>query len=117
MTEAEDNTFEQVLRALRRGLIRVSAHALREAEADGLLLGQIEAATAGGESIEDYPNDPRGRSCLVLGRLADAAPVHALWGFDAPSAQAILITVYIPDPRRWTDDFRKRRARNVGEAQ
>ena len=101
-----------MLEALATGLVRVSSHALREAEADGLLLPQIEFATGAGECIEDYPTDPRGPSCLILGRWRKV-PVHALWGFDEPSRQAILITVYLPDPQRWSDDFRKRRPRNA----
>jgi hypothetical protein len=97
--------------------LRVSTHALREAEVDRLTLEEIEAVTCRGECIEDYPDDPRGASCLVLGRFADGVAVHALWGFDVPSRQAILITVYRPDPQRWSEDLRSRRARDVGEAE
>jgi hypothetical protein len=103
-----------VLDALGTHRVRVSSHALREAEADGLLLRQIEVATEGGECIEDCPTDPRGPSCLILGRWRDV-PIHALWGFDEPSRQAILITVYLPDAQRWSDDFRKRRPRNADD--
>jgi hypothetical protein len=46
-----------------------------------------------------------------------AHAVHALWGFDAPSRQAILITVYRPDPGHWSEDLRRRSARDVGEAE
>ncbi len=110
-------TFAAVADAVRAGRVRVSAHALRESDADGLPLEQIEAATLGGQCIEDYPTDPRGSSCLVLGRTSATNAIHALWGFDAPSLQAILITVYRPDPQRWSDDFRRRRARDVGDAE
>jgi hypothetical protein len=106
-----------VCQAVRARLVRVSAHALREAEVDQLTIEDIEAATLSGECIEDYPDDPRGPSCLVLGHLTDGGAVHALWGFDAPSRQAILITVYRPDPQRWSEDLRTRRARDVGEAE
>jgi hypothetical protein len=113
----ESATFAAVVEAVGAGRVRVSAHALREADADGLTFDQIEAATLGGECIEAYPTDPRGQSCLVLGRPPDAGAIHALWGFDAPSQHAILITVYRPDPQRWSGDFRRRRARDVGEAE
>ena len=99
------------------GRVRESTDALREAEADGLALGQIETLTLTGECIEDYPEDPRGPSCLVLGRLPGRHPVLAVWGIDAPSRQAILITVYLPDPQRWSDDFGRRRARDAGDAE
>jgi hypothetical protein len=113
----ESATFAAVVDAVRVGRVRVSAHALREAEADGLAMEQIELITVGGECIEDTPADARGPSCLILGRLADGGAVHALWGFDAPSLQAILITVYRPDPQRWSEDLRRRRAHDVGEGE
>lgn len=115
--EADSPTFQLVLEAIAAGRLRVSAHALREAEDDRLTLAEIEAATARGECIEDYPDDARGASCLVLGLLPDGHALHALWGFDGPSRHAILITVYRPDPQRWSQGFRKRRPRNGGDAQ
>jgi hypothetical protein len=117
MTELASGTFRSVLDSLRSRRVRVSSHALAEAGEDGLMLDDIEAACLAGECIEDYPTDSRGPSCLVRGQRADGSVLHALWGFDAPSRQAILITVYLPDPQRWTDDFRKRRTRDAGEAE
>jgi hypothetical protein len=117
MTGLESGTFRAVLESLRLGLVRVSSPALAEAEEDGLGFSHIEGACLAGECIEDYPTDPRGPSCLVLGQLANGSALHALWSFDTTSRQAILITVYRPDPRRWTGDFRKRRPRDAGEAE
>jgi hypothetical protein len=65
--------------------------------------------TPNGEVIEDYPGDPRSSSCLVLLNVGDEQPVHAVWAFDDGSGRAILITVYRPDPARWSDDLRQRR--------
>ena len=112
LSPSQSATFGAVQAAIAAGLVRVSSHALREAEADRLTLKGIESATAEGECIEDYPTDPRGASCLVLGQLENGAALHALWGFDALSRQAILITVYIPNPQLWTADFRGRRTRD-----
>ena len=93
MRPSESPTFQAVKRALAAGLSRATSHAIVEAEKDQLAFAQIESSTESGECIEDYPTDPRGPSCLVLGRLADASPIHALWGFDAFYQRAILITV------------------------
>jgi hypothetical protein len=68
-------------------------------------------ATRCGDVIEDYPTDPRGASCLALITVGNDRPVHAVWAFDEGSGRAILITVYRPDPTRWSDDFRHRRRR------
>jgi hypothetical protein len=111
----ESLTFQAVKRALAAGLMRVSSHARLEAEADRLTVQQIESSTASGEHIEDYPTDPRGPSCLVLGRLRGDSAIHALWGFDAVSQEAILITVYRPDPHLWSPDYRRRSTRDEDE--
>ncbi len=52
--------------------------------------------------IEDYPNDPRGPSCLVLGFTAQNLPIHVLCGMREPKV-LIIITVYRPDPDKWID--------------
>ena len=111
------NTFRAVREAVQANLVHFSSHALEEAAADRLRIGEITDITNRGECIEDYPTDPRGPSCLVLGYISDRSAVHAVWGFDQVSRQAILITVYRPDPARWSEDFRKRRSRDVGEAE
>jgi hypothetical protein len=62
------------------------------------------------EVIEDYPHDPRGRSCLIWGIVRDR-PLHVVGAYP-PSSR--VITAYWPDtePDEWTDDY-KRRARGT----
>ena len=56
--------------------------------------------------VENYPDDPRGSSCLLLG-YADEQPLH-LCVTHPP--QVFLITVYDPrsEPETWSEDFRRR---------
>lgn len=61
------------------------------------------------ETVEDYPNDPRGHSRLVLTFL-EGEPLHAVLGIADPEA-VIVITVYRPDPLEWLEDFKTRRKR------
>ena len=46
---------------------------------------------------------------LVL-QETQSGPIHALWGFvkqtDRP---AVLVTVYRPDSKRWSEDYMERR--------
>lgn len=59
-----------------------------------------------GEIIEDYPEDIRGHSCLILGWKRDGRPVHIVC---APKDEYLArITAYIPDEAQWSKDFRKR---------
>jgi hypothetical protein len=60
-----------------------------------------------GELIEDYPNDPRGYSCLLLGMGYDQRAVHVVC---SPKDEYLaIITAYLPDPAQWSSDFRRRR--------
>lgn len=58
------------------------------------------------ELIEDYPEDKRGHSHLLLGWLPDESPCHICCAIH--DARVIIITVYRPDASRWTSDWRFR---------
>jgi len=71
---------------------------------------ELEAALAAAQIIEEYPDDARGPSCLILG-LADNRPIHAVCAVKDQPREIVLITVYDPSlrPERWSADFRQRR--------
>lgn len=98
-----------VCEALAQERVHVSEHAYDEAVEDDLSVVDVIDETRHGEVIEDYPSDPRSPSCLVLLTADEGSPVHAVWAFDDGSGQAILVTVYRPDPQRWSHDFKQRR--------
>ena len=103
------DTFRAIREAIARGEIQISRHAVRELEADLLLLDSVLEATAGGDLVEDYPNALRGPCCLICAALGQGYWVHTVWGWDRTSGIAVLITVYRPDPRKWEPDFKTRR--------
>lgn len=47
----------------------ITLHADQERRNDRLDIANLEAALLAGEIIEQYPDDPRGESCLVHGRV------------------------------------------------
>ena len=68
---------------------------------------EVRQILATGEVIEDYPDDPRGHSCLILGHGNDRRPIHIVC---APKAEYLaIITAYLPSPEAWADDFRTRK--------
>lgn len=67
----------------------------------------IEEAIRNGVIIEDYTDDPRGASCLVLGR-SGRRPLHVVCG-RLEAEQILIITAYEPDPAEWESDWRSRR--------
>ena len=56
--------------------------------------------------IEDYPEDVRGHSCLILGFGQENRPIHVVCA-PKPDFLAI-ITTYLPDQIQWSADFTKR---------
>jgi len=60
-----------------------------------------------GEIIEDYPEDVRGHSCLLLGHGEEERALHVVC---SPKDQYLaIITAYIPITDQWNDSFRTRR--------
>lgn len=54
------------------------------------------------EVIEDYPDDPSGLACLVLGWVDLARPLHIVVGYGTSQDVAIeVITVYEPEAPDW----------------
>ena len=59
-----------------------------------------------GDVIEDYPEDARGHSCLLLGFGDENRSVHVVC---APKDDYLaIITAYLPDVNEWSPDYRER---------
>jgi Domain of unknown function (DUF4258) len=68
---------------------------------------EVEFVLFHGDVIEDYPEDVRGHSCLMLA-VPEGRPVHVVC---SPKVEYLaVITAYLPDPARWSPDFRERRS-------
>lgn len=61
--------LKQIMSLISQKDYRLTLHAEFERDADQITVEEIEEALFSPEAkiIEDYPNDPRGHSCLVLG--------------------------------------------------
>ena len=60
--------LKQIMSLINQKDYRLTLHAEFERDADQITVEEIEEALFSPEAkiIEDYPNDPRGHSCLVL---------------------------------------------------
>ena len=68
---------------------------------------EVQQVIEEGELIEDYPEDVRGHSCLILGHGKNDRPIHVVC---SPKEDYLaIITVYLPDFEQWEDHFRKRK--------
>ena len=80
----------------------ISLHADEERLAEGLRVIDIESALGVCEILEDYPEDPRGHSCLALGFTPVGRPVHVVCGRNS-LGHLVWITVYTPAMPKWRD--------------
>lgn len=68
---------------------------------------EVRAVLFRGVVIEDYPEDARGHSCLMLGWGEEDRPLHVVC---APKTEYLaVITTYCPSPEQWEPDWQTRR--------
>lgn len=71
--------IKEIKGKIKFGEYEISYHAEKERYAEDITIPDIEAVILNGELLEDYPEDPRGPSCLILGYSQDR-PIHScMW--------------------------------------
>ena len=81
---------------------------MREEEFGAITDQEVYEAICSGEVIETYPDDTPYPSVLIFGRTGASRPLHTVCAYDGVGDQAIIVTVYQPDPGQW-EDFRRRK--------
>lgn len=99
-------TVEFIRQCVASGDYELSLHADEERLAEGRTIVQVESALLSCEMLEEYPNDPRGPSCLVLG-FSEEQPLHVVCGITG-QRRHFIITVYHPDLPKWVDPRTRR---------
>lgn len=89
--------------------IRWTDHALKRLLFRGISQADVLQAIHSGEIIEDYPDDYPHPSCLLLGTTSTGEAIHVVCGRG--DSEAWIITAYHPDPEKWEDDLKTRRAK------
>jgi hypothetical protein len=100
-----------------RSLVRIAAaqkilylpQALRQmSRLDRMITAsEVRSVVEDGQVIEDYPEDQRGHSCLMLGYGTGNRPIHVVC--SPKDGYLAVITAYIPDMRQWEKDFKTRK--------
>ena len=102
-------TTEAIRAAILAGRWAMTRHARERAGSRHIGDGAVALAVARGEVLEEYTDEPRGASALVLGYTGEGRPLHAVCAFD-PSGTLLIVTVYEPGPPRWLDERTRRSA-------
>ena len=99
--------IEDIRRAAKRRILYLP-HALRQMLRPARMISaeEIRQVIHSGSMVEDYPDDPRGHSCLMIGFGVEGRPIHVVC---APREDYLaIITAYIPEIGEWSDDYTKR---------
>jgi hypothetical protein len=106
--------MSETLKLIRRlsdaGEIKISEHGYDEMAEDGIFARDVVSGLPAAVMVEDYPQYPKGPCVLVLERDRNGMPIHVVWGIPkGQSSPAVVVTAYRPDPKRWADDYLRRR--------
>ena len=105
---ASKGIVEEVKRAASQCLLFLP-HAVRQMARPERLItpSEIRAVVEQGDLVEDYPEDPRGHSCLLLGQGNRQRSIHVVC---SPKQDYLaIITAYLPSENEWESDLRTRR--------
>jgi hypothetical protein len=100
--------LSQVKNAAARRILFLP-HALNQMNAPERMIStqEIRTVIAEGVVIEDYPEDVRGHSCLLLGYGYGNRPLHVVC---APKSDYLaIITAYLPSADKWEADWQIRK--------
>lgn len=104
----QDMGIDWIKKKIKEENYEFSAHAEEERQADKLMVHDVEKSLLEGEILEDYPDDPRGESCLVLGFGEVGVPIHVVCG-KTKQGDLRIITVYIPMAPKWINERTRRK--------
>ena len=106
--DGQSERLDRVKKAAEKKLLFLP-HAVRQmSRPDRMITApEVREVINSGEVIDDYPEDVRGPSCLILGYGESKRPIHVVC--SAKERYLAIITAYLPDPNEWEDNFKKRK--------
>ncbi len=103
---------ESIIQELRKAYkkkVLFTIHAVNQMNIQERMISRHEVyeVIEDGELIEDYPDDPRGHSCLIGKKTYQRRWVHVVC---APKEEYLaIITAYLPNQEEWNEDMKTRR--------
>jgi len=106
---SEEAEFLALIRERAKQRILFLPHAIRQMSRPDRMItpDEVRQVLDTSEIIEDYPEDARGHSALLLGQGSGGRALHVVC---SPKDEYLaIITAYLPEPDEWSEDFRVRR--------
>jgi len=83
-------------------------HAIERMFERGIGISEIRMALEKGETIEHYVDEATYPGRLIMFH-SGKKNLHVVVADNSPDGEAVVVTGYRPDRRRWTDDLKRRR--------
>jgi len=98
--------IKRIKKQVKAGNYRFTVHGFERCVERHISPNEVKRAILSGESIEDYPEDKYGPSCLIYGVTKDGGVLHVHCSIDP----VWIITAYDPtlNPDEWDSDFKGR---------
>lgn len=83
-------------------------HAVQRMFERNVSVRNVSQALHSGEVIEDYSAEMPEPSRLILG-FQGKRPFHLVISENPETREITVVTVYIPDPKKWSKDLKRRK--------
>ena len=107
ITDKFQHIKQQIITSAKKRILFLP-HAIKQMSRPDRIItaDEIRDTVVFGEIIEEYSEDRRGASCLVLHTMKNRA-IHVVC---APKPEYLaIITAYLPAPEQWSSDFKVRK--------
>ncbi len=98
-----------ILSAIKENIIMgkwwFSEHAIKNCDLRNIEIEELVISIMQGKLLEDYREDFRGHSCLILSYIKER-PVHTVCGLHENGT--VIITAYYPEATKWIDENMRR---------
>lgn len=94
---------------MNRPKVLFRVHAIQRMFERNISAQKISRAIQSGVTIEDYSAEMPEPSRLILA-FQGKRPLHIVTSENPETKEITIITVYVPDPGKWTKDFKSRRS-------
>lgn len=108
MNMLTENAFNIIKKTANKKILYLP-HALRQMSRPERMISSedVREVIKHGKIVEDYPNDPRGHSFLLLGFDNESRPIHVVC---SPKEDYLaIITTYIPSLEEWREGYQERK--------